>query len=370
MDYGPYQVKKNIMDSRITLENFHRIWASILIKATDKYTTPPEVIHVSNSTISTLGNFSASTGKGKSKKTFNVCAIVASAITGRKVLNYEAHFPEGKRKILYFDTEQSSYHCHKVLERINRLAGYPAEEDLSLIEFVMLREYNPIDRRQIIELALAERPDVGLVIIDGLRDLLFDINSSIEAAEVIGLLMRWTSQYNLHIHTVLHLNKADDNVRGHIGTELNHKAETILQISRNEDDGKVSEVHATLIRDRDFPPFAFQINDEGLPEWHPDYQEQPRDDLGRWTRPSTVSASSANTVDIDLRKLFTTAMEGRNQRPFGEVMAIALKKCGVIDSKAYYRYLDQAVEQNIVHREVHPETGATWIVLDDNTLPF
>ena len=242
------------------------MWASILIRATDKYTTPPEVIHVGNSTISTLGNFSASTGKGKSKKTFNVCAIVASAITGRKILNYEAHFPEGKRRILYFDTEQSSYHCHKVLERINRLAGYPAEEDLSLIEFVMLREYNPIDRRQIIELALAERPDVGLVIIDGLRDLLFDINSSVEAAEVIGLLMRWTSQYNLHIHTVLHLNKADDNVRGHIGTELNHKAETILQITRNENDGKVSEVHAALIRDRDFPPFAFQINDEGLPE--------------------------------------------------------------------------------------------------------
>jgi hypothetical protein len=275
MDIEPYQVKYN-MDSRITLENFHSIWASILIRATDKYTMPPEVIKVNNSTISTLGNFSASTGKGKSKKTFNVCAIVASAITGKKVLNYEAHFPESKRKILYFDTEQSSYHCHKVLERINRLAGFPAEEDLSLIEFVKLREYNPIDRRQIIELALAERPDVGLVIIDGLRDLLFDINSSIEAAEVIGLLMRWTSQYNLHIHTVLHLNKADDNVRGHIGTELNHKAETILQISRNEEDGKISEVHASLIRDRDFPPFAFQINDEGLPELIEGFEFKPK----------------------------------------------------------------------------------------------
>ena len=254
------------MDTSITTENFHQVWETILIRATDKYTMPPEVIRVNNSTVSTLGDFSASTGKGKSKKTFNVCAIVASALTGKKVLNYEAHFPEGKNKVLYFDTEQSSYHCHKVLERINRLAGYPAEMDLSLIEFVMLREYNPIDRRQIIELALAERPEVGLVIIDGLRDLLFDINSSTEAAEVIGLLMRWTSQHNLHIHTVLHLNKADDNVRGHIGTELNHKAETILQISRNENDGKVSEVHAALIRDRDFPPFAFQINDEGLPE--------------------------------------------------------------------------------------------------------
>ena len=264
------------MDTSITTENFHQVWETILIRATDKYTMPPEVIQVNNSTISTLGNFSASTGKGKSKKTFNVCAIVASALTGKKVLNYEAHFPDGKNRVLYFDTEQSSYHCHKVLERINRLAGYPAEMDLSLIEFVMLREYNPIDRRQIIELALAERPEVGLVIIDGLRDLLFDINSSPEAAEVIGLLMRWSSHYNLHIHTVLHLNKADDNVRGHIGTELNHKAETILQITRNEADGKVSEVHASLIRDRDFPPFAFQINEEGLPEIVEGFDSKPR----------------------------------------------------------------------------------------------
>ena len=78
--------------------------------------------------------------------------------------------------------------------------------------------------------------------------------------------MRWSSQYKLHIHTVLHLNKGDDNVRGHIGTELNHKAETILQIVQNCNDSDISEVRASLIRDRLFPPFAFRINDEGLPE--------------------------------------------------------------------------------------------------------
>ena len=259
------------MDTSITTENFHQVWETILIRATDKYTMPPEVIQVNSSTISTLGNFSASTGKGKSKKTFNVCAIVASALTGKKVLNYEAHFPEGKNRVLYFDTEQSSYHCHKVLERINRLAGYPAEMDLSLIEFVMLREYNPVDRRQIIELALAERPEVGLVIIDGLRDLLFDINSSTEAAEVIGLLMRWTSQYRIHIHTVLHQNKGDDNVRGHIGTELNHKAESILQIVRSKKDGNISEVHASYTRDKEFDPFAFLVSKEALPVLVEDY---------------------------------------------------------------------------------------------------
>lgn len=254
------------METRLTLEEFRKIWESILIKASDEYETPPEVIRIEGTTISTLGNFSASTGKGKSRKSFNVSAIVASALTGRKILNYEASFPEGKERILYFDTEQSPNHCRTILRRINKLCGYPEKMDDDRISFAFLRERSTLERREIIELALSTEPEVGLVIIDGLRDLLFDINSSTEAAEVIGLLMRWTSQHNLHIHTVLHLNKADDNVRGHIGTELNHKAETILQISRNENDGKVSEVHAALIRDRDFPPFAFQINDEGLPE--------------------------------------------------------------------------------------------------------
>jgi hypothetical protein len=62
------------------------------------------------------------------------------------------------------------------------------------------------------------------------------------------------------------LNKGDDNVRGHIGTELNHKAETILQICRNEMDNRISEVHPALIRDKEFTPFPFIINDRGLPE--------------------------------------------------------------------------------------------------------
>ena len=47
------------------------------IKATDTYETPPQIIWIDNSTIATLGNFSASTGKAKAKKTFNVSAIVA-----------------------------------------------------------------------------------------------------------------------------------------------------------------------------------------------------------------------------------------------------------------------------------------------------
>ena len=238
----------------MTKEDFAALWKTICLKVTDTYEVPPEILWVNGSTIGTLGNFSASTGKAKSKKTFNISAIVAAALKNDEVLKYSAYLPPNKRKILYVDTEQSKYHCHKVMERILRLAGLPTD-------------------------MLENMPDVGLLIIDGIRDLMYDINSPSESTDLINLLMRWSSGYNLHIHTVLHLNKGDDNTRGHIGTELNNKAETVLQITKSTQDGNISEVKAMHIRDREFDPFAFRINDNALPEVMDGYVfQQPKQD--------------------------------------------------------------------------------------------
>ena len=77
------------------------------IKATDKVTIPPKILFVGDCTIATFGNFSASTGKAKSKKTFNISAMVAAAVTNTTVLNYRACLPEGKRKIIIRKTKCS-----------------------------------------------------------------------------------------------------------------------------------------------------------------------------------------------------------------------------------------------------------------------
>lgn len=180
------------------------------------------------------------------------------------MLNYRAHLPEGKRKILYVDTEQSRFHCHNVLERILRLAGLPTTTDSENLDFICLREYSPAIRIGVIDYALRQRKGYGLVIIDGIRDLMLDINSTGESVEVINKMMEWSSKYDLHIHCVLHLNKGDNNVRGHIGTEMSNKAETVLVISKNNDCPNVSEVHALHIREKEFKPFAFTVNEGGL----------------------------------------------------------------------------------------------------------
>lgn len=235
------------------------------IKATDKVTIPPKILFVGDCTIATFGNFSASTGKAKSKKTFNISAIVAAAVTNTTVLNYRACLPEGKRKILYFDTEQSKYHCHNVLERIYKLSGFSVKKDDPRLLFWGLREYTPKLRIALIDYALRKHQEVGLVIIDGLRDLMYDINNGKEATDVMTVLMAWTSVYDLHIHTVLHLNKNDNNPRGHIGTELENKAETVLIISKNLQNNSISEVRPMHMRDKEFSTFAFHIDDNKLP---------------------------------------------------------------------------------------------------------
>ena len=235
------------------------------IKATDKVTIPPKILFVGDCTIATFGNFSASTGKAKSKKTFNISAMVAAAVTNTTVLNYRACLPEGKRKILYFDTEQSKYHCHNVLERIYRLSGLSVKKDDPRLLFWGLREYTPKLRIALIDYALRKHQEVGLVIIDGLRDLMYDINNGKEATDVMTVLMAWTSVYDLHIHTVLHLNKNDNNPRGHIGTELENKAETVLIISKNLQNNSISEVRPMHMKDKEFSTFAFHIDDNKLP---------------------------------------------------------------------------------------------------------
>ena len=236
------------------------------MRITDVIQTAPEVLYANGSVIGTLGNFSASTGKAKSKKTFNVAAIVAASLVNGKVLGYTAEFPDDKRTILYFDTEQSPYHCQKVMERALRLAKLPTDVHPDNLKFAALRQLTPVMRLEVIEKAIINTPNVGLVVIDGVRDLMYDINCAKESTDLIGKLMEWTDKFQIHIHTVLHLNKSDDNARGHVGTELNNKAETILQISRSKTDETVSEVSAAMIRAAEFDPFAFRINDYGLPE--------------------------------------------------------------------------------------------------------
>jgi len=273
-DFIPFQ-PDDVTRSRDKLA-LQEILNSARISLTDNYPVPPRALSLKSgldyATYGTLGNFSLVTGKAKSKKTFLMCMVIAACVRdGILQGTIRCDLPDEKRRVVLFDTEQSKYHVWRRLNSIALLAGV---NDLTNIEVYSLREHTPNQRSEIIEHALLVNnidKDIGLVVIDGIRDLISDINDPKEATFIATKLLQWTTLANCHIITVLHQNKNDNNARGHVGTELQNKSETCISVTVTKEDKNVSLVEAETTRDKDFLPFAFRIKESGLPEVMQDF---------------------------------------------------------------------------------------------------
>ena len=319
------------------------------------------------------GELVADCGRAKSGKTFFLSILMASALK-KQVLAIE-RLTEEPLKVLWIDTEQSQQSTQEILR--DRIIPLSKEVDDTGIDInstfyaFNLRGLGFDKRQKLVDTAIRTiNPDIA--IIDGIKDLMTDINDAVQATLIMETLMALAKTQNCCIVCVLHQNKGeqDRNMRGSIGTELTNKAFEVFQcetISYNNDKDDTFKVTHTYSRKKKMKQkLYYHVNEEGLPELCTDYQEQPRDKQGRFT------STKETLIDefTNLSDLFKKAFEGRPQRPFKEVMAIALKKCGVIDSSAYYAYFEKAEQQGLLHKEVHPETGETWVVSDDGALPF
>ena len=255
-----------LLNRAVDDETFPELLKYFTMKITDVEDYPPEVIRVDDKIFGTLGNFSIITGKPKSGKTFNVSAIAAAAISGKLVLNYTVTLPADRKMVLYIDTEQARPHCRTVIRRIYKMAGMTAKDKSNLM-FCPLREMNDVMRIAFIEKCLKDFPTIGLVIIDGIRDLLKDINSQVESNLVINKLMEWTAFYDNHIVGVIHLNKNDDNTRGTLGTESNNKAESTMLTSLVANSNTLRfKVSCEMSRSEPFESFFFYLDSNHLPQ--------------------------------------------------------------------------------------------------------
>jgi hypothetical protein len=102
-----------------------------------------------------------------------------------------------------------------------------------------------------------------LVVIDGIADLQRNTNDLEESDALVGSLMSISTQTNTHILCVLHTNPGSDKARGHLGSSLQRKAESVLYVHRN---GDCSVVEPQFCRNEPFERFAFTISEDGIPE--------------------------------------------------------------------------------------------------------
>ena len=224
----------------------------------------------SYSTIGTLGNFSLVKGKAKSKKSFFINMAIAAA-TGEGLMQDMLRSPlkEDKSTVLYFDTEQSKYHVQKAVKGICRQINNSLPNNLHTFG---LRKENPQQRFKLVEYAIENTPNLGFVVIDGIRDLITSINDESESSFMATNLLKWTEQYGIHIIVVLHENPGSEKARGHLGTELTNKAETVIAVEIDSSNTEVSIAKPSSCRNKPFEPFAFKIDEFSLPFIIHDYE--------------------------------------------------------------------------------------------------
>ena len=205
----------------------------------------------------TTSNISTTIGGAKSKKTFFATMLIAA------LLGYKDFAINGDLRglnVVLFDTEQAHYHVQKISNRLKEML----KGNLVNIEIFALRPYMPEKRTAIIESYLNEsKGKYSFVIIDGAADLLYDFNDLKESKKISTKLMEWSANYNCHINTILHTNKDQNYARGHLGTELMNKSETVFRITKEDDYS--SMVNCEMSRNAGFKEFKFGI-ENGLPK--------------------------------------------------------------------------------------------------------
>ena len=217
--------------------------------------------------IGTDGNFSFVQAFPKVGKSFFISLLVSAYQSGGNKYSGNIKGHRRGRKIIHFDTEQGKFHCQKVFRRpviMNEL-----QNDDNYHTYA-LRAMTPNERVDFIEYIIYDKfneDKIGLIIIDGVADLLNDVNSMTETNYVVQKIMTWTAKKQCHLLTIIHQNFGSDKPTGNLGSALEKKAETQIKLEKNEVNKGWITVECKRSRNRSFEPFSFSVNDNILPEY-------------------------------------------------------------------------------------------------------
>lgn len=208
------------------------------------------------------GELVAITGKAKCGKTY-LCSMLMALCEQSTVLDFKR--PAGPIKVLWLDTEQSEDSTQEILlDRIRPMVGH--EIDNTQFFIYNLRRINWQDRLSMVEMTICNHlPD--LIILDGIRDVVGDINDYLKAQEVLETMLHIASFANACIVCVLHQNKAveDKTLRGALGTELQNKSFETYECAKDPET-HVFTIRQTATRKYDIMhKMQFRVNDDGLP---------------------------------------------------------------------------------------------------------
>lgn len=214
--------------------------------------------------LGSFGDFSCIVGASKGRKTFLKSLIIACGIGGNSNLfssSIKGHDMKGKY-IIDIDTEQSKFHSLRVFRRVAEMVGYNPDN----YKPFSLRSMSADERFAFIDWIFTKSQyvgNIGLVSIDGIADLVNDINDLEASNKVTQKLLEWSANEKCHIITILHRNFGTKKPTGHLGSAVLKKAETVIFVEPGDND--FVKVVPEYTRNQPFKEFSFGVNKDWLP---------------------------------------------------------------------------------------------------------
>ena len=294
------------------------------------------------------GELVAVTGKAKSGKTY-LNSLLMSACAGGDRLGL-SRISEKPLRVVWIDTEQSEdTTCEILRDRIGSMTGNTPDENLYHV--FNLRKIKWQDRMSLVLSAIAIcQPD--LVIFDGIRDVVGDINDYTEAQNTIGQLLHVASDFHPCIVCVLHQNKAveDKTLRGALGTELQNKSFETYECSKDQDT-RIFTIRQAATRKYDMPnKIQFCLDKNGLPV----ACEVVDDKFGE---------EAPKSGQHDVAQIFRAAMKGHSEMRAGVLKSQVMLRQGLRSDSIYGGLLISALQQEVLirravsDREVYYQPG-------------
>ena len=235
-----------------------------------KYPNPESAVTINDTPVITLGNLQSVKAKAKNGKTMFLSVIMSALIKG-ECLGIK-RLTDDDTKVIFFDNEQHVNTTANVVKRVHYLCGLSMEEnDERLITYCLTPMEVEKRLNFIVEAIRRERPKVAFV--DGIADLIWDINDLVLSEKCVDSLYKVAQECNTAILCVLHENKADSNMRGHLGTILLKSGTDTFEVKRIDKSQDFQVIH-TETRFKPAADFYFTVDEHGVPC---EYSGEPED---------------------------------------------------------------------------------------------
>lgn len=277
----------------------------------------------------TRGDIIGVKGKAKQGKTY-ACACMEAAVLKGQYMGFTTTKPDFV--VLHIDTEQNARNVMEKAKIVYTLCEWDPKENNKRYIPITLRECTVKERISKTKAAI-ERYKPDLVFIDGIRDLCQDFNDISESTNLINSLMKLSSSNDCAIICVLHENKADGNMRGHLGTELLNKCSETYQITKK--DGVIT-VEQTECRNAPIGKWSFCIDDNGIPQ-----------------SVQMANISKTDEKQEKMKAIFTSIFSRKNQYSHKDLTQECMEALGCENRTARNRIAD-AVDLGIISK---PEKG-------------